>query len=50
MCVCVCVCVCVSECDPETSAMRKPELIRAVEVLKKSVIQTYNFVCVDDNA
>ena len=47
---CMCVCVCVSECDTETSAMRKPEPTRAVEVLKKSVIRTYNNKCVDDNA
>jgi proteasome lid subunit RPN8/RPN11 len=40
------VCVCVSECDPETSAMRKPT--RAVEVLKNSLMQTYNIQCVDN--
>jgi len=33
-------CVCVYVCDPDTSAMRNPEPTRAVEVLKRSVIQT----------
>jgi hypothetical protein len=39
------VCVRVSGCDPETSAMRKPEPTRAVEVLKKC---NSDFECVDN--
>jgi hypothetical protein len=39
VCVCVCACarVCLSDCDPEISAMRKPEPTRAVAVLKNEV-------------